>query len=355
MFIVLHGADDFSAHEALAKLLNDPRFDYNVERFDGANADIGTIRAACETMPFLSDGRLVVVAGLPKPKREKASAEKEPATTTTEAEAPANTKATKGKRGTKKLTATALAKEFVDTLAQTGATLPATTTLAVLVEEELPKTHALIVAAQTHGKIATFALPTGAALDKWITQRTQLEGVTIAPAALRLLATFAVGQLRLLANEINKLATYVGPGGVIDAAAVTALVPDSREARVFDLADALARGERATALTLLHELLDDGQQPLMILGMVARQVRMLMQVKDLAARGVRGGDIAATVGMPPFIVEKTIAQSRRFSSAQIEAAQRACLTIDTALKRSRVAPDLALDLLIAEFGQELRV
>jgi DNA polymerase-3 subunit delta len=349
MLHVLHGEDDFSAREALNKLLRDPRFIYSTERFDGAGAEIGAIREACETMPFLSDGRLVIVEGLPKPKREAASKESDEAPTKAEAEAaPAKGK---GKRAAKKPTATALAREFAGTLAEIGSHLPATTTLAIIVAETLPKTHPLVEAAEAHGKLHLFMPPTGPALEKWITARAQLEHATLTPDALKALANLANGQLRVLANEIAKLATYVGPEGVITAQTVQLLVPDSRETRVFDLTDALARGERGPALRLLHELLADGQPPLMILALVARQVRTLTQVKDLAAQGARPPEIASMAGLAPFLVEKTLNQARRFSIAQLEAAQRACLEVDTALKRSRLAPDLALDLLLTEFGR----
>ncbi|HKD74896.1 MAG TPA: DNA polymerase III subunit delta, partial [Ktedonobacterales bacterium] len=310
MFIVLHGTDDFSSREALRKLLDDPRFTYNVERFEGASADIGVVRVACETMPFLSEGRLVVVDGLPKPRKERgggSGAESANATPEASAAAPdagATTDATpaKGKRGTKKPTVAALAKEFAGALAQIGTVLPETTTLAVIVEEELPKTHPLIAAAQAQGKIMAFAPPTGAALEKWIAQRAKAEGVAIAPNATSQLATFAVGQLRTLANEIAKLATYVGQGNTIDLHAVNTLVADSREARVFDLTNALAEGKRSVALQLLHELLDEGQQPLAILGMVTYQVRVMAQVKDLATRGARSDQIASQGGLSPYVV-----------------------------------------------------
>ncbi len=346
MFIVLHGADEFSARAALAAILADPRFALNVDRFDGASADIHEIRSAAQTMPFLSEGRLVVVDGLPKPRRERGKeAGDDDAAPVAEA-APA-----KGKRGAKKPSAAALARDFAAALAELGAELPGTTTLVVFVAEELPRTHPLVAAAQMHGEQRAFAAPTGPALDAWIARRVRDEGAAIAPDALRQLASLTTGDLRVLASEIDKLATYVGPKGTIDLQAIGRLVPDSREAKIFELTDALARGERAAALNLAHTLIDEGGAPLMLLALIARQARVLTQVKDLAARGVRPPEIASAAGIAPFLVERTTAQARRLSFAQLEAAQRACLEADTALKRSRMTPDLALDLLIAAFGR----
>lgn len=345
MLLVLHGADEFSAREALHDLLSDPRFAYNIDRFDGPLGELGAIRQACGTLPFLGDGRLVVVDGLPKAKRGEAAKERAPDA----AETPAPTG--KGQKSAKKPSAAAQAADFAKSLAALATDIPPTTTLAVIVTEELPKTHPLVEAAQAHGTLRTFAPPTGAALERWIVARAKQEHAIIAPDAARELASLANGSLRRLANEIAKVATYVGRDGTIDLATVQRLVPDSRETRAFDLTDALGRGDRATALRILHELLADGQAPLMIVGMVTGQIRRLAQVQDLVARGKRPAEIAAATGMAPYAAEKTVAQAKRFTAAQIDAAQRACLEVDTALKRSRMAPDLALDLLLAEFGR----
>lgn len=215
----------------------------------------------------------------------------------------------------------------------------------------MPKGHPLLTAAEAHGRLHTFAPPTGQALNAWLVARARHERVTLTPDAARVLLALTESSPRALANEIAKLATYAGEGGTVDPAMVQLLVADSRQARVFDLTDALARGERAAALSLAHELLDGGQPPLMIVSMVARQVRILVQTKDLAGQGKRPPEIASATGMAPFLVEKAIAQARRFTFAQLEAAQRACLEVDTALKRSRMSPDLALDLLITGFGK----
>src|SRR6185312_13060685 len=69
MFILLHGPDEFSAHEELARLRATGGFEHNQDTFSGADADLATIRNICDTMPFLSEKRLVVLEGLPKPKR----------------------------------------------------------------------------------------------------------------------------------------------------------------------------------------------------------------------------------------------------------------------------------------------
>lgn len=347
MFLLFHGPDDFSAREELAKLRASDEFGLNQDVFSGADADLEGIRRTGETMPFLSDKRLVIVDGLPK-RRRGAQADGE---TKGEDAAPGSAKpAGKGKKA-KGSSNGSDPKAFAQGLADCAAALPETTTLVVLTDEALEAGNPLVKAAERHGRARLFAPPKGAQLEDWIARRAAGHGAKMARDAAHLLAQEVGDDLRLLAHEVDKLTTYAGQGGTVGAAEVRLLTPSSRQARVFDLTDALARRDRPKALALLHELLQAGESPLGIVALTAYQTRQLMQVKTLADRGLRAGQIAQTAGMAPFIVEKSLGVVRGFTMPQLEAAHRHLLAVDTALKNSRMTPELALDLLVVEFGK----
>ncbi len=217
-------------------------------------------------------------------------------------------------------------------------------------DEELPATSPLLKAFQAHGTVIQSTLPKDAALESWIKKRAQSIGVKISGEAVKLLADFIGNQLRLLANELDKLATYVGAGGTIEANHVRLLSAEVQASRTFDLTDALAQRNRAQALNLLHELLADGQHPLALLPMITSQVRNLLLVKEMAASGLRAAQIASAIGSPPFVVEKSLRNVGKFSTAQLEQTYRRLLETDAALKRSRLTPEMALDLLVVNFG-----
>ena len=359
MFLLFHGPDDFTAREELAALRAASEYEYNQETMTGAEVELGRLRAICDTLPFLSERRLVVLDGLPKPRRavkddrderddDEGGDERAPADAPAEEAGSAGGKGkSKGKQGK---SAGLGPRAFVQALAEYVPALPETTTLVVLVGERLESTHPLVQSAQRHGRARLFETPRGAQLDDWLTRRARTAHARLTPEAARLLVGATGDDLRLLAGEIEKLATYVGTGGQIRAEEVHALTPVSREARVFDLTDALARRDRSRALALLHELLANGESPLGIVALTAYQTRTLLQVKTLAERGLRAPQIAQTAGMAPFVVEKSLPLARHFSFAQLEAAHRELLRVDTALKRSRMSPEMALDLLVLEFG-----
>jgi DNA polymerase III subunit delta len=311
-------------------------------------------------MPFLAEKRLVVVEGLPKPKRRGKGKDDESADvddTTDSAndddtgvrEPAEATQVGKGRRGKKVAAVTPLA--FAKGLAEIAGSLLETTLLVAFVPEELKPDHPLPQAARKAGKSLVFTKPKGAQLQEWVVKRARAQQRRIAPEAARLLVESLGDDLRLLANEIDTLGTHAGEGGEISVQDVRTLTPVARQSKVFDLTDALARRDTSAALALLHELLAQGESPLGIVALTAFQTRSLMQVKLLSERGFSAYQIASTAGMAPFVVEKSLPLTRRFTMAQLEAAHRTLLEIDTALKRSRMTPELALDLLVLEFGK----
>lgn len=346
MLYLLHGNDEFTCREHLKKLRQQGDFAYNQDRYVGGEVALATLAATCNTFPFLSEQRLVILEGLPKKRRGEDTPAADPAGESAEAPAASG-------RGRKKKGGKAGGESragFEKGLAEIAAGLPDSTVLIVLADEELPVSSPLLKAAQAHGQVILSTLPKGAALESWIKRRAQGRGVKISGEAVTLLADFIGNQLRLLANELEKLATYVGAGGVIEAAHVRLLSAEVQAARIFDLTDALAQRNRTRALHLLHDLLADGQHPLALLPIITSQVRNLLLVKELAAGGLRAAQIAAAIGAPPFVVEKALRNVGKFSNAQLEKTYHRLLETDAALKRSRLAPEMALDFLVVNFG-----
>src|SRR5205807_1152767 len=185
---------------------------------------------------FLTDQRLVVVMGLPKKRRGEDTAASDGGEAASPADAVAvgadksavaainrplpekSSKSKKGKKGAKSSTESRAG--FEKGLAEYIPFLPDSTVLIVVVDEELSASSALLKAAQEHSeasKVMQFTLPKGAAVKTWIDNRAKSIGVKITPEATSMLADYIGNHLRLLANEIDKLATYVGRGATIDA------------------------------------------------------------------------------------------------------------------------------------------
>jgi DNA polymerase-3 subunit delta len=346
MFYLLHGNDEFTCREQLKKLRHQGNFDYNRDTYYGGEVSLMTLTATCNTIPFLAEQRLVVLEGLPKRRRGEGTGFSSEIETETPEKSGKSKKSKKGSKSGPESRA-----GFEKGLAAYILHLPESTVLVVLVDEELPSSNPLLKAAEEHGKVIQCTLPKGAALETWISKRAAGLGVKITPEAATTLANFIGNQLRMLANELDKLATYVGPGAAITVEDVRQLSAQVQEARVFDLTDALAQRNRKQALDLLHDLLADGEPPLRLISTITSQVRSLLLVKELAGDGLRISQIVSATGMAPFVAEKALRQVGKFTSSQLEGIYRQLMATDADLKRSRMTPEMALDLLVVNFGK----
>lgn len=91
--------------------------------------------------------------------------------------------------------------------------------------------------------------------------------------------------LRESLGAIEKLITYAGENKQIEAADVEAVIGRTKEESIFDLTAALAGRNLTVALRTLQDLLDQGEPPLKVFSMIAREIRLLFQAKLLIASG----------------------------------------------------------------------
>ncbi|HEU4783396.1 MAG TPA: DNA polymerase III subunit delta, partial [Ktedonobacterales bacterium] len=246
MFTLLSGKDEFSAYEELARIRASGDFGYNQDSFAGETADLAVIRNTCDTMPFLAEKRLVVVEGLPRPRKGKSDDENATEDSDANSPEPPVASVAKGKRGKKAATTGLSPLAFAKGLAEYIPSLPETTMLVALVPDELKADHPLMQAARRHGKSHVFAKPTGTQLTDWVARRARVQQRRITAEAARMLVESLGDDLRMLASEIDKLGTYVGEGGEIGPEDIQALTPVTRQSKVFDLTDALARRDTST-------------------------------------------------------------------------------------------------------------
>ncbi len=116
------------------------------------------------------------------------------------------------------------------------------------------------------------------ALSKEILGRS---GKEMSQAALEALGRKTGLDLQKMAGELEKLAAYSGDKAAIDETDVESLINDRPEDSIFSLTGALSERNSSRTLIILEDLLDQGLHPLMILTMVAREVRLLLYAKIL--------------------------------------------------------------------------
>lgn len=142
-------------------------------------------------------------------------------------------------------------------------------------------------------------------------------------------------------NETAKLAaTRERP---ITRETVSRLVHAGSEEDIWKFVDALSSGDKKTALGLVDAQLEASEAPQQLLGMIIRQVRLL-----IALHGAEGADasLAGELKLNPFVVKKTRQQSKRFTASRLIATYHALSRLDRALKEGRGEPRVLFTVLV---------
>ncbi|NNJ09656.1 DNA polymerase III subunit delta [Chloroflexales bacterium ZM16-3] len=312
MIHLLHGPDEYQRSQTLARMRADfppDLADLNVASLDGRKLKIDALAAACEAMPFLADRRLVIVSDALK-----------------------HTKAGKDREDL---------RAYLEHV-------PAFCDLVFVESDDIDRRSILFTYLKKAASVQEFTPLQGSELTRWVAERAKALQVRLEPAAAQRLIEFVGGDSRAIVNEMEKLASYVGRGGRITPTEVDLLVQDGQEQNLFAFIDDLSARRLGSALRGARQLLEDGQAPTYIMFMVARQVRILLGVRELSAQRRRPDDIAAELGQRPFVVKKAMEQVRGFEAGVLERLHDRLLELDLATKTGRIQPEVALELFVAE-------
>jgi DNA polymerase III subunit delta len=199
---------------------------------------------------------------------------------------------------------------------------------------------------QKIAKCQEFGLLEGAKLRNWISNEFKKRESAIGATAAEKLIIFVGNDLNLLSREIEKLVTYKNRGE-ITSEDVDLLVKSKIDTDIFKTVDALARADLKTALKMLHDHLEDGEDPFYLLSMYFYQFRNLVKVKPLAEKNMSAQDIASRLKMHPFVVRKSLEQTRNFSWPRLKFLYNTLCEIDFESKTGKTDIRLALDKFVA--------
>lgn len=178
-------------------------------------------------------------------------------------------------------------------------------------------------------------------------QSLTVYGKRLGDSAARLMVDKLGPDLRLIDNELRKLAVYVGDAQAIGTTDVDILVGGVAETEIFRLTEAVMLKERARAMNLLEKVLRQVDHPLQVLAALTNRFRQILTVKALAARGVSLREGPGIAKMHPYAYEKMTQHVRPYSREEISQAMGRLLEADLAVK-SGFDPKLAVETLVVE-------
>ncbi len=343
MIYLIHGADSFRSREKLNEVIaefskKDPN-KMNLDIFDIEETNVNKIKAAAQTMGFLSPARMIVVKDLFS--AGSADAKKE-------------------------------LSDFIISLSAK----PSSPDFILFEGKEIGKKGAAggkeWTALGKKAEIFLFQPLESAKIRQWILNRFFIYStpakinnksngnwkakIKINPGVADKLAIYTGGDLWRLDNEIKKLVLLKlnnsNETAEITDEDVEANVKSDVPTSIFTTIDALARRDKKTALKLLEEHFAEGEAPIYLFSMFVYQFSNLIKVKDMVVnRRISNPDeIARMVKMHPYVVKKTLPYAAKYNFEYLKKVYKRLLRLDFMIKKGKLGAETALEMIVVEVG-----
>ncbi|MCA1631033.1 MAG: DNA polymerase III subunit delta [Acidobacteria bacterium] len=292
---LLFGAEGYLRDAAARRVIdaalgNAPLREFNETSFSLASADVQHTIAAAEQLPMMGSRRVVRVTDFSKLREDDEAA---------------------------------LARYLAR---------PAETSVVLFVADDLDKRRKFSKTLLESCASVEFAAMSDNEATAWARERLKKLKAEADERTLGHLVALAGTGARRLSTEIDKLATAALPSGRITMELVDSLVKRSREHSNFELTDHLVARDRRRSLETLRRLLDDGVEPVMLIGLLSSSYHKLALAKALMAKGAATNEVR---NLAPYTMrEEFLALARRTDAREIARSIARIASADVAIKTS---------------------
>jgi DNA polymerase-3 subunit delta len=215
---------------------------------------------------------------------------------------------------------------------------PSPTTILVLVGEKLNKSSRLYKSVDAAGGVHEYKAPYKREYPAKTVELMAERGYRLSYDDAERLVRATGADLRRIDAELEKLVAFLGERRDVTTRDVEQVVASSPSVSVFELSDAVGARECERALRMLGELLDGGESVHGVHALLTRRVRELMAARSLRDRGEgTPARLSANLGRPEWQVRELPRQAARFTPDELVDALRGAAATEAAMKTSRDA------------------
>lgn len=317
---ILWGKEEFLTQWARDEIVkaysNEVSRQFDVSEFDGEEADLYEITAACETLPLFSDKKLVIVDRLPQ---------------------------LEGKSGG---TGEEALLEYLKNPAET-------TILVFSCGEKIDKRRSVYKAVQKSGMVYEFSRLSERELKAWIKKRIKSHGKKIGEENLKLLVELSgyydkesEYTLFHFENDISKVILH-SETVEISAEDIENTVSGNINTNVFLLIDRIGEGDKKSAFDMLNDMFLYGQSEYGIMALLYRQYENILNVIQLDREGKTRAEIVQILKSRDFIVNKWYGLARKYGEPELRRILKMLYQGDRRIKSGDMDSRMVLELIIA--------
>lgn len=264
------------------------------ERFEGEDSSLERLIDAVQSVPFLSERKMVVVHDASKNKLLCDSIDR-----------------------------------IIDRLLDT--------TDLLFVDPKIDKRLVFYKTLKKHAKLSSFDELDETATIKWIKEYSQQQGTMITQDVAGYLVSRTGLSQQLLARQVEVLALH---SDVITRDNVDLLVEPSSQSTIFDLIDAVLRGEHKRAIELYEDQRKQKVEPQQIIGMMVWQLHVLAILQSSKGKPIEL--IASESKISPFVLRKSQTLSQKMDHTTLLSIVQKLIAIDSSIKTTNSPVDASM-------------
>lgn len=313
------GNDENLIKEAIKEIKNkvvDETFiDFNYIKIDGEKVNMDTIVTSCETLPFISEKKIIDIY--------RCNFLKD------------------GKKEDKGMNVAEL-KKYVKNL-------PEYTILVMyyLFDNDREKPSSKIKGFEGLGEVIKVDKLKGMAFQNKVRDIFNEQNKKIGKTELNYFCSIIENNMDIVTNEVEKLILYTD-GREITKEDIVKLMPYEKESDIFNLVSHLSERSIKRAIDVFNDLVYKGEKPTNILSMIERQFKLLLSIKILMKNGKGKGEIIERHKLNPYIAEKMISQSKGFSEKALKMNLELCLNTEKDIKSTSIDEKNAIEILMVK-------
>jgi len=307
---------------AFKSTLNENMLDFNLDIIDGKEIILDQVISSIETLPFMDDRKIVIIKDFELLK------------------------------GKKKNFSDSDEKYLIDHLDN----IPESTVLVFIVYGDVDKRKNIVKKISKNGIVCNCDKLSDMDLFKWVKKKFESRDVVIENAQVMYFIDSegyrdksSEKTLSDLDNEINKISSFVGRGNIVTNETIDKLSQKKVENDIFKLIDYIGEKNPSNAMRILNDMIQEGESVLGILAMIAKQFRVVMQVRQYQIEGYTSKAISEKLKVHTFVVSKALKQSLNFSDDMIIDMLNYILESDYKIKNGLIKDTLAVEILVGKY------
>jgi DNA polymerase III delta subunit len=235
-------------------------------------------------------------------------------------------------------------KKQAERVSEAVAGAPPDVTVVLIARGKVPSGIAETIT-RAGGEVRSFEAPEGRALVNHLVKGAGDRGFQITPEAAGMLISHLGDGLTRLANEMDRLALWAGPGGTVEIEDLEGMITDSSGLNKNALGQALAKQDRILALRLAGRLIARGGTVPSSVYFAADSVRRIHKAALLLESGVPPNRVVGQLRGRPSDMRQAVELARSTSHDAMRDAAIALADLEIWTRGGTEYPDeLALDL-----------